>query len=39
VSRDGIEALKEHFKEDLGADDWRLVQKLKKMFVAGVVHW
>ena len=32
ISRKSINLLKEHFKDDLGKDDWRLVLKLKKVF-------
>jgi translation initiation factor 5B len=32
ISRESIDALKDHFKDDMTKDDWRLVIKLKKMF-------
>ena len=32
ISRKSIELLKQHFKEDMTKDDWRLVLKLKKTF-------
>jgi translation initiation factor 5B len=32
VSRESIDALKEHFREAMTKDDWRLVVKLKAMF-------
>ena len=32
LSRNSIDALKEHFKEDMTKDDWALVIKLKKTF-------
>jgi hypothetical protein len=31
ISRQSIDALKEHFKSDLGNDDWKLVIELKKV--------
>jgi len=39
MSRDGIESLKTHFKDDLTAEDWRLVARIKRMFVNGVMYW
>ena len=32
ISRKSIDLLKEHFKDDMGRDDWRLIVKLKKTF-------
>ena len=32
ISRKSINLLKEHFKDELSKDDWRLVLKLKKVF-------
>lgn len=32
ISRKSIDLLKEHFKEDMSRDDWRLIVKLKKTF-------
>eukprot|EP00742_Colponemidia_sp_Colp-10_P002334 GILJ01002490.1.p1 GENE.GILJ01002490.1~~GILJ01002490.1.p1 ORF type:complete len:972 (-),score=276.79 GILJ01002490.1:172-3087(-) len=32
ISRDSIDALKEHFRDELGKEDWQLVIKLKKVF-------
>ena len=32
LTRKSIDVLKEHFREDLGRDDWILVVKLKKLF-------
>jgi len=32
ISRKSINLLKEHFKDDMSKDDWRLVIKLKKVF-------
>ena len=32
LDRNSINALKEHFRHDLGKEDWRLVMKLKKVF-------
>lgn len=31
ISRKSIDLLKEHFREDLSKDDWRLVVKLKSI--------
>jgi len=39
ITRDGISALKENFKEEMGVEDWRLLSKMKKIFTAGVRHW
>lgn len=32
ISRKSIDLLKEHFRDDLSKDDWRLVVKLKSIF-------
>ncbi|KAF5841812.1 translation protein [Dunaliella salina] len=32
ISRESIDALKSHFRDDMSKDDWRLVIKLKKVF-------
>jgi len=32
ISRKSIDLLKEHFRDDMSKDDWRLVVKLKSMF-------
>eukprot|EP00879_Flechtneria_rotunda_P029724 GHRR01032167.1.p1 GENE.GHRR01032167.1~~GHRR01032167.1.p1 ORF type:complete len:533 (+),score=163.22 GHRR01032167.1:1023-2621(+) len=32
ISRESINALKAHFADEMGKDDWRLVVKLKKVF-------
>lgn len=32
ISRKSIDLLKEHFRDDMTKDDWRLVVKLKAMF-------
>lgn len=32
ISRESINVLKEHFRDELGKEDWRLVIKLKKVF-------
>lgn len=32
ISRKSINLLKQHFKDELSKDDWRLVLKLKKVF-------
>jgi translation initiation factor 5B len=32
ISRESIDALKTHFKEEMGKEDWRLVIRLKKTF-------
>ena len=32
LSRESIDALKEHFKEEMSKDDWQLVIQLKKLF-------
>jgi hypothetical protein len=32
LTRESINALKEHFKDDLSKEDWQLVIKLKRMF-------
>jgi translation initiation factor 5B len=32
ITRESIDALKEHFRDDMGKEDWRLVIKLKKTF-------
>ena len=32
ISRKSIDLLKEHFRDDMSKDDWRLVVKLKAMF-------
>jgi hypothetical protein len=32
ISRKSIDLLKEHFKDDMGREDWRLVVRLKKVF-------
>ena len=32
ISRKSIDLLKQHFKEDMTKDDWRLVVKLKSTF-------
>ena len=32
ISRKSINLLKEHFKQDMSKDDWRLVVKLKGVF-------
>ncbi len=32
ISRESINALKNHFRDELGTEDWRLVVKLKKVF-------
>lgn len=32
ISRKSINILKDHFRDDLSKDDWRLVVKLKKVF-------
>ena len=32
ISRESIDALKSHFKDELSNDDWRLVIDLKKVF-------
>jgi hypothetical protein len=32
ISRESINALKEHFRDELSKDDWRLVVKLKHVF-------
>jgi hypothetical protein len=39
MTRDGITALKTHFKEDLSTDEWRLVQKMKQIFSNGIQQW
>ncbi|KAJ1471284.1 Eif5b protein [Baffinella frigidus] len=39
LTRDGITALKTHFKDDLSTDEWRLVQKMKQIFSNGVQQW
>ncbi|KAJ1625781.1 hypothetical protein T492DRAFT_597306, partial [Pavlovales sp. CCMP2436] len=32
MTRESIDALKEHFKDELSKDEWQLVIKLKRMF-------
>eukprot|EP00744_Colponema_vietnamica_P003278 GILI01005047.1.p1 GENE.GILI01005047.1~~GILI01005047.1.p1 ORF type:complete len:935 (-),score=370.54 GILI01005047.1:122-2896(-) len=32
ISRDSIDALKEHFRDDLAKEDWQLIIQLKKVF-------
>jgi hypothetical protein len=32
LDRKSIDALKEHFRNDLAKDDWKLVMKLKKIY-------
>lgn len=32
ITRESIDALKAHFREELANDDWRLVIDLKKVF-------
>ena len=32
ITRESIDALKSHFKDELSNDDWRLVIDLKKVF-------
>jgi hypothetical protein len=32
LTRESIDALKNHFRDDMTKDDWRLVIKLKKTF-------
>lgn len=32
ISRKSIDVLKQHFRDDLSKEDWRLVVKLKKVF-------
>ncbi|KAK9830542.1 hypothetical protein WJX72_012372 [[Myrmecia] bisecta] len=32
ITRKSIDLLKQHFKDDMSRDDWRLILKLKKMF-------
>ena len=32
ITRKSIDLLKEHFRDDLSKDDWRLVVKLKSIF-------
>ena len=39
LTRDGIAALKAHFDDDMAAEDWRLLSKIKRLFSQGVRHW
>jgi hypothetical protein len=39
ITRDGVAALKENFKDELTVDDLRLLSKMKSMFANGVLHW
>ena len=32
ISRKSIDLLKEHFRDDMSKDEWRLILKLKKTF-------
>ena len=32
ISRESIDAVKKYFREDLAADDWRLMKQLKAQF-------
>jgi translation initiation factor 5B len=32
ISRDSIDALKEHFRDEMKQTDWQLILKLKKQF-------
>ncbi|EKX40813.1 hypothetical protein GUITHDRAFT_75289 [Guillardia theta CCMP2712] len=39
ITRDGIQAMKDHFAEEMTSEDWKLMSKLKQLFIRGVQHW
>eukprot|EP00960_Hanusia_phi_P044945 756940-Hanusia_phi.AAC.3 len=39
ITREGIQAMKDHFGEDMTSDDWKLMSRLKQLFSRGIQHW